>query len=96
MRAVHAAAFRLSVDADVAKDLTQEAYLRAYRTFDNFEQGTNCRAWLLKIVYTVFVNRYHKNRRELNKCPWTSAFIMQWRVEPGPSTSSWRARGLGL
>ena len=54
MKAVHAAAFRLSSDPDVARDLTQEAYLRAYRTFDSFEDGTNCKAWLLKIVYTVF------------------------------------------
>ena len=64
MKVVHAAGYRLSLDPDVARDLTQETYLRAYRTFDNFEEGTNCKAWLLKIVYTVFVNRYHKRRRE--------------------------------
>jgi RNA polymerase sigma-70 factor (ECF subfamily) len=74
MKAVHAAAFRLSGDLDAAKDLTQETYLRAYRTFDNFEPGTNCRAWLLKIVYTVFVNRYHKSRREPQQVPLDERF----------------------
>ena len=74
MKAVHAAAFRLSGDLDAAKDLTQETYLRAYRTFDNFEPGTNCKAWLLKIVYTVFVNRYHKDRREPQQVPLDERF----------------------
>jgi RNA polymerase sigma-70 factor (ECF subfamily) len=69
MKAVHAAAFRFSGDAETAKDLTQEAYLRAFRTYDNFAEGTNCKAWLLRIVYTVFVNRYHKNRRAPQQVP---------------------------
>ena len=64
MRVVHAVGYRLCRDPDVARELAQETYLRAYRTFDNFQEGTNCKAWLLKIVYSVFVNRYHKRRRE--------------------------------
>lgn len=83
MKAVHAAAFRLSGDLDAAKDLTQEAYLRAYRTFDNFEPGTNCKAWLLKIVYTVFVNRYHKNRREPRQVPLDDRFYQLVAREAG-------------
>ena len=46
------------------EDLVQEAILRAYRGFDGFTPGTNCRAWLLTILYSVFVNRYHRQRRE--------------------------------
>ncbi len=40
-------------DAQRAPDLTQETYLRAWRYFDSFEQGTNCRAWLFRILHNV-------------------------------------------
>src|SRR5687768_5920470 len=64
-----AAARRLArQDAD-AEDLVQETYLRAYRTFGNFAPGTNSRAWLLTILYSVFVNRYHRQRLEPESRP---------------------------
>jgi len=50
-------------DAD-AMDLVQEAYLRAFRTRDAFTPGTNARAWLFQILYSVFVNTYRSSRRE--------------------------------
>ena len=62
-RVVYGAAFRLCGRSDVADDVTQETYLRAFRTFDNFEPGTNCKAWLLTIMRSVLVNRYHHERR---------------------------------
>ncbi|HEX9286662.1 MAG TPA: sigma-70 family RNA polymerase sigma factor [Thermoanaerobaculia bacterium] len=61
---VHRTARRLTRDTERAGDLTQETYLRAYRTFDNFRPGTNCKAWLLTILYSIFVNQYRKERRE--------------------------------
>jgi RNA polymerase sigma-70 factor (ECF subfamily) len=64
LSAVYAYGIRLSRNADTARDLVQETYLRAYRTFDNFRAGTNCKAWLFTILYSIFVNRYHKKRRE--------------------------------
>jgi RNA polymerase sigma-70 factor, ECF subfamily len=57
-------ALRLTRRAEDARDVVQETYLRAYRTFENFQSGTNCRAWLFTILYSVFVNRYRKERRE--------------------------------
>ena len=53
-----------------AEDLVQETYLRAYRFFDKFEPGTNCKAWLLCILRRLFVNRYRhgKNEPELVDC----------------------------
>jgi RNA polymerase sigma-70 factor (ECF subfamily) len=62
--AVHGFARRLSRHAEDARELAQETFLRAYRTFDNFRPGTNCRAWLFTILYSVFVNRYRKKQRE--------------------------------
>jgi RNA polymerase sigma-70 factor (ECF subfamily) len=64
LQAVYNAAYRLIRREDEARDLSQETMLRAYRTFDSFAPGTNARAWLLKILYSIFVNRYHRERRE--------------------------------
>ena len=63
MHKLYGAACRL-VGAEEARDLVQETYLRAYRTFAGFEPGTNCRAWLFTIMYSIFVNRYRKRRRQ--------------------------------
>lgn len=63
LRSVYNAAYRLTRREDDARDLTQEAMLRAYRSFEGYTAGTNARAWLLTIVYSVFVNRYHQTRR---------------------------------
>ncbi len=53
-----------------AEDLVQETYLRAFRFFDKFEPGSNCKAWLLSILRRLFVNRYHhrKNQPEMVDC----------------------------
>lgn len=47
-----------------ARDLVQETYLRAFRTFANFREGTNCKAWLFTILYSIFINKYSKTQRE--------------------------------
>jgi RNA polymerase sigma-70 factor, ECF subfamily len=64
LKTLYNAALRLTggVAAD-AGDLVQETYLRAYRTFERFVPGTNCRAWLLTILYSVFVNQWKRERR---------------------------------
>ncbi len=64
LKAVYNAAYRLSRREEDARDLAQETLLRAYRAFDGFAAGTNARAWLLTILYSVFVNRYHSLRRQ--------------------------------
>lgn len=63
MRNVYSAALRLSGKPDVAEDVTQDTYLRAFRTFDRFESGTDCKSWLLTIMHSVLINRYHYARR---------------------------------
>jgi len=69
LQALHGYAIRLTRNGETARDLVQETYLRAYRTFDNFRPGTNCKAWLFTILYSIFVNRYHKERREPKMVP---------------------------
>jgi RNA polymerase sigma-70 factor (ECF subfamily) len=61
--ALYRAARRFTRDHDAAGDLVQDTLVRAYRAFDTFAPGTNGRAWLLSIVYSVFINGYHRRRR---------------------------------
>jgi RNA polymerase sigma-70 factor (ECF subfamily) len=64
MKAVYNTALRLIRREEDARDLVQETYVRAYRTFDGFTPGTNCKAWLFTILYSIFVNKYRKEQRE--------------------------------
>jgi RNA polymerase sigma-70 factor (ECF subfamily) len=63
LQPLYSAARRLSDSPEDAADLVQETYLRAYRTFENYTPGTNCRAWLFTILYSVFINEYHRRQR---------------------------------
>src|ERR1700733_2856127 len=62
--AVYSTALRLTRNRDDANDLVQETVLRAFRFFHQFTKGTNCRAWLLTILYNNFRDRYRENGRE--------------------------------
>jgi len=62
--AVYTAALRLARNPADAEDLLQETILRAYRFFHQFTEGTNCRAWLLAILYNNFRNSYRRGARE--------------------------------
>ena len=48
---------------DLAEDLVQETLLAALRSFHRFERGTNCRAWLIKIMYHTLSKRRHSENR---------------------------------
>jgi len=61
---LYGAAFRLTRNPRDAEDLVQETVLRAYRFFDQFEKGTNFRAWLFKIQTNIFINGYRQRVRD--------------------------------
>jgi len=67
--ALHRFASRLTHNGPDAADLVQEAFLRAYRTFDNFEPGTNGRAWLFTILYSIFINQQRQLARRGQTVP---------------------------
>ncbi|MBO0860201.1 MAG: sigma-70 family RNA polymerase sigma factor, partial [Chloracidobacterium sp.] len=58
-------ALRVCRDRAQAEDLIQETYLQAWRSFNNFEIGTNLRAWLYKILFNVHYSEARKGRLEL-------------------------------
>jgi len=60
---IYRANLRLTGDPVAAQDLTQETYLRAFRSFESFQAGTNCRAWMLQIAHNVFCRDYRGRRR---------------------------------
>ncbi len=62
---LYRAALRLTHNRAEAEDLVQETWLRALRHFDQFDPGSNCRAWLLTILRNAFLNRLRRDGREI-------------------------------
>jgi len=63
MDQLYAAALRMTRNPADAGDLVQETYVKAYAAFTSFEQGTNLKAWLYRILTNTFINSYRKNQR---------------------------------
>lgn len=59
---VYGTALRLTRSKEDAEDLAQEAIVRAYEAFDRFD-GTNFKAWILRIVTNLYINRYRQRQR---------------------------------
>jgi len=64
LNGMYSAAFRLTRNAADAEDLIQETFLRAFRGFHQFQEGTNLKAWLYRILMNTFINSYRKKQRE--------------------------------
>ena len=63
MDALYRTALRMLKNQSDAEDLVQEAFAKAYRFWDKFEPGSNCRAWLFKIMTNIFINDYRSKTR---------------------------------
>src|SRR5262245_504317 len=61
--ALYGAAYRLTRNPRDAEDLVQDSLLRAFRFWDSFQQDSNCKAWLLRIVTNTFINEYQRRKR---------------------------------
>jgi RNA polymerase sigma-70 factor (ECF subfamily) len=90
-RDVYRAAYRLAGDPDEAADLAQEALVKAYVSFEQFESGTNFRAWMMRIVATTHISRYRYRRRRPEVVPWDAVIDSTGRetaavaeTAPGP------------
>ena len=61
--ALFSAALRMTRNAAEAEDLVQETYLKAYRGYGSFQEGTNLKAWLYRILTNTFINSYRAKKR---------------------------------
>jgi RNA polymerase sigma-70 factor, ECF subfamily len=61
---LYGAAMRLTRNPADAEDLVQDTYLRAFRGFAGFQEGTNLKAWLYRILTNSFINTYRKKQRQ--------------------------------
>src|ERR1700721_1308752 len=63
MPGLYSAALRMTRNPADAEDLVQETYLKAYRAFGGFKEGTNLKAWLYRILTNTFINSYRSRKR---------------------------------
>ena len=64
---LYSAALRMTRNPADAEDLVQETFLKAYRGYDTFTEGTNLRAWLYRILTNTFINSYRKQQRRVHE-----------------------------
>jgi len=63
MPSLYSAALRMTRNPADAEDLVQETYLKAYRAYGGFAEGTYLKAWLYKILTNAFINSYRAKKR---------------------------------
>ncbi len=63
MPSLYTAALRMTRNPADAEDLVQDTYLKAYRAFESFQQGTNLKAWLYRILTNTYINNYRAKKR---------------------------------
>jgi RNA polymerase sigma-70 factor (ECF subfamily) len=67
MDQLYSHALRLTKNPSDAEDLVQETYLKGYKSFESFDDGTNLRAWLFRILTNSFINVYRKKQRSFDE-----------------------------
>jgi RNA polymerase sigma-70 factor (ECF subfamily) len=94
IQALYVTAYRLTGGREAAEDLTQDTLVRAFVNFDRYEKGTNCRAWLMRMMTRLFINgerhrqveqrfaRYADSNLGLNSWMGQSSLRGQFRAEP--------------
>ena len=83
---LYAAALRMTRNPADAEDLVQETFLKAFAAFHQFEEGTNLKAWLYRILTNTFINSYRKKQRQPVQAPTDE--ITDWQLAEAESHSS--------
>ncbi|WP_371029553.1 sigma-70 family RNA polymerase sigma factor [Pseudoclavibacter sp. JSM 162008] len=83
---LYAAAMRMTRNPADAQDLVQETFVKAFVAFARFEQGTNLKAWLYRILTNLFINSYRKKQRE----PYANALedLEDWQLGGAESATA--------
>jgi RNA polymerase sigma-70 factor, ECF subfamily len=83
---LYAAGMRMTRNPSDAQDLVQETYVKAFSAFRQFQQGTNLKAWLYRILTNTFINSYRKKQRDPYKN--TIDDLEDWQLGEAVSTTS--------
>jgi len=83
---LYSAALRMTRNPSDAEDLVQEAYAKAYGSFHQFQEGTNLKAWLYRILTNTFINSYRKKQREPQQSG--SETVEDWQLAQAESHMS--------
>ena len=83
---LYAAALRMTRNPADAEDLVQETFAKAFAAFHQFEEGTNLKAWLYRILTNTFINSYRKRQRQPLQSPTEE--IRDWQLAEAESHTS--------
>ena len=92
-RQLYSAALRMTRNPSDAEDLVQETFLKAYRAYDSFEEGTNLKAWLYRILTNTFNNksRADSRRPKQSELGDVEDLYMYRRIAVGDSSAASRS-----
>jgi RNA polymerase sigma-70 factor (ECF subfamily) len=83
---LYAAGLRMTRNPADAEDLVQETFVKAFAAFHQFEEGTNLKAWLYRILTNTFINSYRKRQRQPQQSPTEQ--IEDWQLAQAESHTS--------
>ena len=83
---LYAAAMRMTRNPADAEDLVQETFLKAFAAFHQFEEGTNLKAWLYRILTNTYINSYRRRQRQPVQAPTDE--ITDWQLADAESHTS--------
>ncbi|MGQ0467263.1 MAG: sigma-70 family RNA polymerase sigma factor [Sporichthyaceae bacterium] len=83
---LYAAAMRMTRNPSDAEDLVQETFAKAFSAFHQFQEGTNLKAWLYRILTNTFINTYRKKQREPQAA--ASEDVEDWQLARAESHTS--------
>jgi RNA polymerase sigma-70 factor, ECF subfamily len=83
---LYAAAMRMTRNPADAEDLVQETFLKAFAAFHQFEEGTNLKAWLYRILTNTYINSYRRRQRQPIQAPTEE--ITDWQLAEAESHTS--------
>ena len=83
---LYSAALRMTRNPADAEDLVQETFAKAYSAFHQFQEGTNLKAWLYRILTNTFINTYRKKQRQPQQSPTEQ--IEDWQIAAAEAHTS--------
>jgi RNA polymerase sigma-70 factor (ECF subfamily) len=83
---LYAAALRMTRNPADAEDLVQETFVKAFAAFHQFQEGTNLKAWLYRILTNTFINTYRRRQRQPQQSPTEQ--VEDWQLAQAESHTS--------